>query len=123
MIGRRRRIMDDRGRKGVAMTNGDDTREFYARLVTLADTLVTGFDVVDLADRLVSSCLEFLPVTSAGIMLDDQRGSLRVLASSSEETRLLELLELQNNEGPCLEAFTTGELVAAGDLSEATGRW
>lgn len=105
------------------MSADDSDEQFFARLVTLADTLVTGFDVVDLADRLVSSCLEFLPVTSAGIMLDDQRGSLRVLASSSEETRLLELFELQNNEGPCLEAFTTGELVAEADLRTAGDRW
>jgi hypothetical protein len=115
--------MDDRGRKGVAMSEGDGTRAFYARLVTLADTLVTGFDVVDLADELVSGCLEFLPVTSAGIMLDDQRGNLRVLASSSEETRLLELFELQNNEGPCLEAFSTGTMIGEVDLETAALRW
>src|SRR3954452_12289745 len=71
---------------------------FFARLVTLAGSLVTGFDPVDLADHLVGSSLDFLPAVSAGIMLDDQRGHLRVLASSSEETRLLELFELQNNE-------------------------
>ena len=65
----------------------------FSRLVTLADTLVAGFDVIDLADQLVHSCLEFLPVSSAGIMLDDQRGNLKVLASSSEETHLLELFE------------------------------
>jgi transcriptional regulator with GAF, ATPase, and Fis domain len=105
------------------MNAAEPDKQLFARLVTLADTMVTGFDVVDLADRLVSSCLEFLPITSAGIMLDDQRGSLRVLASSSEETRLLELLELQNNEGPCLEAFSTGLLVAEADLAGAVQRW
>jgi hypothetical protein len=96
---------------------------FFARLVTLADSLVTGFDPVDLADHLVLSCLDFLPVVSAGIMLDDQRGHLRVLASSSEETRLLELFELQSNEGPCLEAFATGAGVLAPDLARESERW
>ena len=107
------------------MTTNDDLAPMgpiFERLVTLADSLVAGFDIVDLADHLVHSCLEFLPVRSAGIMLDDQRGNLRVLASSSEEMRMLELLELQNNEGPCLEAFATGETVAA-DLHDARGRW
>ena len=70
-----------------------------------------GFDVVDLADDLVHSCLEFLPVSAAGILLDDQQGHLRVLASSTEEMRVLELLELQHSEGPCYEAFVTGEPV------------
>jgi hypothetical protein len=105
------------------MTTLGDSREFLDRLISLADTLVTGFDVVDLADQLVSGCMEFLPITSAGIMLDDRRGHLRVLAASSEETQLLELFELQNNEGPCLEAFGTGDLVAEPDLSSAPDRW
>jgi hypothetical protein len=94
----------------------------FARLVSLADTLVAGFDVIDLADQLVHSCLEFLPVSSAGIMLDDQRGNLKVLASSSEETYLLELYELQSNEGPCLEAFVTGRMVSA-QLDTSRERW
>lgn len=75
----------------------------------LADTAVTGFDLVGLADRMVSACLELFPVASAGLMLDDQRGTLRVFASTSEEGRLLELLELQNNEGPCWRRFTPGD--------------
>jgi hypothetical protein len=99
-----------------------DEGGLFSRLVTLADTLVAGFDVIDLADQLVHSCLEFLPVSSAGIMLDDQRGNLKVLASSSEETHLLELFELQNNEGPCLEAFVSGRMVHA-QLDDSRERW
>ena len=99
-----------------------DEGALFSRLVTLADTLVAGFDVVDLADQLVHSCLEFLPVRSAGIMIDDQRGNLKVLASSSEETHLLELLELQSNEGPCLEAFVSGRMVHA-QLDDSHERW
>jgi hypothetical protein len=99
-----------------------DEGGLFPRLVSLADTLVAGFDVIDLADELVLSCLEFLPVSSAGIMLDDQRGNLRVLASSSEEARLLELLELQNNQGPCLEAFVSGRMVKA-RVDASVDRW
>lgn len=103
----------------------NDEREaaLFRSLIYLADTIVTGFDVIDLADRLVSTCDELLGAAAAGILLDDQRGGLRVLASSSEELRILELLELQANEGPCLEAFETGELVAAVDLSAHKRRW
>jgi transcriptional regulator with GAF, ATPase, and Fis domain len=106
------------------MTHTDPVdANFFDRLVALADSLVAGFDLVDLADQLVHSCVEFLPVRDAGIMIDDQRGTLRVLASTSEETRLLELLELQNNEGPCLEAFDTGVTVTAPDIHAPEGRW
>lgn len=97
--------------------------ELFASLVYLADSLVNDFDVADLADRLVQTCLEHLDVSAAGILLANQRGSLRVLASSSEETRLLEVLEVQNNDGPCLEAFTSGQPVNVDDLKQARGHW
>ena len=44
-------------------------------------------------------------------MLASPGGSLRLVASSSEAMRLLELFELQAQEGPCLDAFRTGERV------------
>jgi hypothetical protein len=107
----------------MAQTDDVDAGQFFDRLVALADSLVTGFDLHGLADQLVHDCVEVLPVRDAGIMLDDQRGTLRVLASTSEETRLLELLELQNDDGPCLEAFGSGVTVSASDLQQDAGRW
>src|SRR5205807_2069327 len=70
--------------------------------VDLADTLVDDFDVIDFLHTLARRSVELLDASAAGIMLADQRGGLQVLASSSEEVRLLELYELQSNEGPCL---------------------
>lgn len=95
----------------------------FATLIELADTTTTGFDLVSMADRLVGACVEVLGVKAAGIMLADQRRSLRVFASTNEETRMLELLELQNNDGPCLEAFHTGTVIAGVDLARLTTRW
>jgi len=91
--------------------------------VALADTLVTGFDVVGLFDDLTSACVELLDVTAAGLMLADPTGRLRVMASSSERSRLLELLEIQNNEGPCLDCYRDGQPVVVGDLTAADERW
>lgn len=76
-----------------------------------------------MADRLVGTCAELLDIRAAGILLDDQQGHLRLLASSDEETRLLELIQLQANEGPCLDAFSSGELVAVPDLAKEQARW
>ncbi len=104
------------------MTSMND-EVLFATLIELADTTTTGFDLVSMADRLVGACVELLGVTAAGIMLADQRKSLRVFASSNEETRVLELFELQNNDGPCLEAFSSGALVEGVDLSRQSGRW
>jgi GAF domain-containing protein len=91
--------------------------------VMLADTLVDDYDVVDLLDGLVASCVDLLGVTAAGLLLDDQKGHLAVVASSSEETRLLEIFQLQNNEGPCLDCVRTGTAVTIDDLTVERARW
>lgn len=91
--------------------------------VRVADTLVADYDVVELLQQLVEDCVELLGVSSAGLLLGDQRGALRVVASTSENTRLLELVQLQVDEGPCLDAFTTGTQVAVPELRETTQRW
>lgn len=102
---------------------GSPGHDLHSTLVYLADTLVSGFEVMDLADRLVVACTELLGAREAGIMLDDQQGSLRVLVSSSEQTRSLELLEIQSTEGPCLQAFDTGLVVEAPDLTTQQSQW
>ncbi|HVE93820.1 MAG TPA: GAF and ANTAR domain-containing protein [Acidimicrobiales bacterium] len=92
-------------------------------LVDLADTLVEDFDVVDLLTRLADHCVEVLDVDAAGIMLAASDGQLRVMASSSEAMRLLELFEIQNQEGPCLDSHRSGLPIVNQDLSRANSRW
>jgi GAF domain-containing protein len=92
-------------------------------LVELADTLVADFDVVELLTLLTDRCVEVLDVTSAGIMLVAPDGDLRVIASSSDTMRYLELFELQAQEGPCLDCFHTQKAVVNQDLAAANGRW
>ena len=91
-------------------------------LVELADSLVADFDVVDLLTLLATRCVEVLDVGAAGIMLLSPEGDLRVMASSSEAMRVLELFELQSQEGPCLDCYRTGQPVRQ-DLAEGDGGW
>ena len=91
--------------------------------VSLADTLVDDYDVVELLDRLVAACLELLDVRAAGLLLDDQAGNLVVVATTNEESRQLEVFQVQRNEGPCLECVLSGTTVASGDLTEQRERW
>ena len=92
-------------------------------LVELADTLVADFDVVELLTLLTDRCVEVLEVGAAGIMLAGPDDELRVMASSSEAMRLLELFELQTREGPCLDCYRTGTAVLETDLTASAVRW
>jgi transcriptional regulator with GAF, ATPase, and Fis domain len=91
--------------------------------VELADTLVADFDVVDFLHVLANRCVELVGVQAAGLMLADQRGQLRLMASSSEQGRLLELFELESDEGPCLTCFDTGQPTSDTTLEQADPRW
>jgi transcriptional regulator with GAF, ATPase, and Fis domain len=89
----------------------------------LADTLVADFDIIDLLTILADRCLELVDADAAGILLVDADGNLRVMAASSEQARLLELFQLQNEQGPCLEAFSTGQPVITTELRATMERW
>ena len=108
------------------MTSRDELRrhaKLAQRLVALADTLVDDFDLVEVLDGLMSTCLDLLEVDEAGLLLTDVRGNLQRVASSSEEARLLELLQVQTREGPCFDAVQSGELVAVSDIIGSRDRW
>jgi len=92
-------------------------------LVELADNLVADFDVIDLLTGLADRCVTVLGVSAAGVMLASPAGDLRLVASSSEVMRVLELFELQAQQGPCLDAFRTGERVEHENLRSDGGRW
>lgn len=93
------------------------------RFVRLADTLVDDFDVLDLMNQLVESCLELVPAAAAGLLLRDSKGELRVAASSCEASRLLELWQMQKEEGPCLDSISAGQPVVVDHLSGSGERW
>jgi hypothetical protein len=107
-----------RAREVVRVARG----ELLARtFVELADTLVDDYDVVGFLHGLAERCVDIFDVEEAGLMLADQRGGLRVMASSSERMRLLELLELQSQEGPCFDCYRTGDRVVEEHLDRE--RW
>ena len=92
-------------------------------LVELADSLVDDFDVVELLTLLVDRCVEVLDIGAAGLMLAAPDGDLHLMASSSETMRMLELFELQAEQGPCLDSYRTGQPVMTADLARPDSPW
>jgi GAF domain-containing protein len=91
--------------------------------VGLADTLVDDYDVIDVLDRLAGYSVQLLAAESVGILLADTQATLRVVASTNEQTEWMEILQLQADEGPCVECFQSGSPVNVDDLAHAAARW
>lgn len=91
--------------------------------VEVADTLVDEFDLIDFLHMLADRAAALVDAAAVGILLADHRNDLQFMAGSDENVTLLELFQLQNQEGPCLEAFRTAQPVVNVDLSAAADRW
>jgi hypothetical protein len=92
-------------------------------VVTLVDSLLDDFDVVDLLTDLTARCAALLDVSAAGLLLADPLEQLRLLAATSEQARSLELFQLQAEEGPCVDCYSSGQPVSVADLHVAVLRW
>jgi GAF domain-containing protein len=100
-----------------------DTDLLSDTFVELADTMVADFDIIDFLHLLTDRTVLLLAASAAGVVLADPRGELRVAAASSEKAGLVELFQLQNDQGPCLDCFRTGRPISAADLTGPDQRW
>ncbi|MHA6802976.1 GAF and ANTAR domain-containing protein [Salinifilum ghardaiensis] len=102
-----------------------DEREQHVAeaFVTLADTLVDEFDVLDFLNALAEQATELLNISAAGVVLSDQRGGLATTAASSPQARVLELVAVQTDDGPCRDCLHTGTIVTSSELATETDRW
>ena len=98
-------------------------RRAWRAFVKVADTLVADFDIIDFLETLAQYGVDLLGVSACGILLADQAGSLNLVAASTEQARILELSQLQNAEGPCMDAYRTLTTVSCPDLAADGGRW
>lgn len=101
------------------MSQPDREQAVSRAFVALADTLVDDYDMIDLLDQLVTHSVALLAADAAGILLGDPHGQLRVVAASSDDAELMELLQLQNEQGPCMDCYRTGRPVSVPDLPNA----
>lgn len=91
--------------------------------VTLANTLMDTYDVVDLLSTLVKECVDLLDVQAGGMLLDDGEGNLELVASTSEEATFVEIMTLAVGAGPCVDCFNSGRPVSVSDIEDTGDRW
>ncbi len=91
--------------------------------VDVADTLVDNFDVIEFLHNLTDHAADISGAGAVGLLLADHHGQLQYLAASNESGKLLELFQLQANEGPCLDCYTSRAPIVNADLASAGVRW
>jgi len=91
--------------------------------VSLADAVSSDISTIDGVQDIVLAAQSIDGVTEVGIMLADASGSLEVVASSSTRAEMLEVLQLSDGAGPCVECFETGGIVRVDDLDVAGEKW
>jgi len=114
------------GRRAILTNMAATVDERLAQtFVELADTLVAGYDLMEFLQTLTDRCVELLEVDAAGLLLADSRGALLLVAASTEQARVVELFQIQNDEGPCLDCYRSGQAVIVSDIrsDRAASRW
>ena len=99
-----------------------ETRVLHA-VVSLVDSLLDDFDVVELLTDLTERCTQLLDIEAAGLLLADPRRRLHLMAATSERSRELELFQLQADEGPCLDCYDSGQPISVANLADEQQRW
>lgn len=91
--------------------------------VTIADTLTADFDIIELLHTLVSECVDVLDVDAGGLLIADEGGHLQLVASSSEQAKIVEIIQLGAGNGPCVDCYTTGTAITVADLEKDGDSW
>ena len=99
-----------------------DATALAITLIEITNSVTQGAETIEIFTELAGKCVNLLPVAAAGILLRDVTGTLQVIGASSPSAHLLDLFQVQNEQGPCLECTMTGMPVTDVEL-QATGRW
>jgi GAF domain-containing protein len=91
--------------------------------VEVADTLIDEFDLITFLHAVTGHASELVQARAAGLLLADQYGRLQLMAASDERAEMVELFQVQNDQGPCQDCFTTGEAVSIADLHLCADTW
>jgi diguanylate cyclase (GGDEF)-like protein len=94
----------------------DTTEDLAHLLAEFAHNLGSDYSIQKILDHLVGRIVDVLPVAGAGVMLMGQDDDLHFVAASDDTILEIETLQNELTEGPCLEAYRSGEPVIVPDL-------
>lgn len=91
--------------------------------VATAGALMKDYDIVDLLSTLLKTCTDILEVDAGGILLADSGGDLELVASTSEEAKVVETIIIAAGAGPCIDGFDTAAVVTVPDITASGDKW
>jgi hypothetical protein len=92
----------------------------------LADTtsaMVQKHDVTDSLARLLGDCAEVLSAAAVGLLVWSDRGEIELLSSTSHAIAELELFQIQQATGPCIDAISGDTEISVVGSVEILARW
>jgi GAF domain-containing protein len=100
-----------------------DTRDLAARMAELARTVASPRSLYDVLSSVTATAKELIPgVDAAGVLLIGKKGTFESLAPVTDLPQKLDQLQMQFNEGPCVQAALDEVIVRTDDFREEQ-RW
>ncbi|WP_420452157.1 GAF and ANTAR domain-containing protein [Ilumatobacter sp.] len=87
-------------------------------LERFATTMAGTYEVDDVLYELGDRTVEILDARGAGVSVANEQGQLLFVTATSETVIAVERTQEQNQAGPCVEAFATGEVVAVRNIAD-----
>jgi GAF domain-containing protein len=107
-VGRRAVLCDDRSVPNV------DPQKLAASLRRLGESSEDGIGAA--IERVVSACVDLFGVDGSGLMVADEQNNLRYVASSDGPGKIMEQVQSETGEGPCVDTFVHGRSVHTADV-------
>lgn len=99
-----------------------DEKLLTQTLSEFAATLVKGFAISDVLHDLAERVTAVVGVDSAGVYLQ-KSGRLHFITGIDERSTRLERVQEREQQGPCVDAWRSGQIVAIADLGETVRTW
>jgi len=81
-----------------------------------------GGDVAHALEQTAHACVALFGVTGSGVMIADEHNNLHYVAASDAPGRVLEIVQTEAGQGPCVEAFVTNTVTISEDAA-TDPRW